>query len=72
LRNFQELAHLLPNPLLGQQQNFSFKTSPFFTITATGLAKNTRARQTIRAIVRVDPNREEPWTIYSWFEGFPG
>ncbi len=72
LSNFQEFARLLPSSLLSQQQNFVFRTSPFFTITATGLVKNSRARQTIRAIVRVDPSREEPWTIYSWFEGFPG
>ena len=72
LRNFQEIARLLPVSLMGRQQNFVFKTSPFFTITATGLAKNSKARQTIRAIVRVDPQQEEPWTIVSWFEGFPG
>ncbi len=72
LRDFQEFSRLLPTPLLGQQQTFGFRTSPYFTITATGLAINSRARQTTRAIVRVDPSREEPWTIYSWFEGFPG
>ena len=70
--NFQELARLMPNALISQQTNISFRTSPFFTITATGMTKKTGGRQTIRALVRVDANREEPWTIYSWFEGFPG
>lgn len=72
LRNFQDFARLQPDNLVSQQQNFVYKSSPFFTITATGLLNNSKGRQTIRAIVRVDPNREEPWTIYSWFEGFPG
>ncbi len=71
-RNFQEIARLIPNSLLGQTQNLSLETSPFFTITATGMAKKTRGRQTIRAVVRLDVNQEEPWTIYSWFDGFPG
>jgi general secretion pathway protein K len=70
-RNSQEIARLISSPLLSQQR-LSFKTSPFFTITATGMGKQTRGHQTIRAIVRIDVKREEPWTIYSWFDGFPG
>jgi general secretion pathway protein K len=71
-RNFQEIAKLMPNTQLSQQTTLALKTSPFFTITATGMPKKSGGRQTIRVLVRVDANREEPWTIYSWFEGFPG
>jgi general secretion pathway protein K len=71
-RNFQDLMNLFPTSQLTQQTTLSIRTSPFFTITATGMVANSKARQTIRALVRVDANRDEPWTIYSWFEGFPG
>jgi general secretion pathway protein K len=71
-RNSQEIVRLFPSPRLSQQQTLSFKTSPFFTISATGMGKQTGGHQTIRAIVRIDVNREEPWMIYSWFDGFPG
>jgi general secretion pathway protein K len=71
-RNFQEIAKLMPTSQLSQQTTLTLKTSPFFTITATGVPKKSRGRQTIRVLVRVDANRDEPWTIYSWFEGFPG
>jgi|WetSurMetagenome_2_1015567.scaffolds.fasta_scaffold241522_1 general secretion pathway protein K len=71
-RNFQEIMKLMPTSLLSQQTAFALKTSPFFTITATGVTNNKGSRQTIRALVRIDANREEPWMIYSWFEGFPG
>jgi general secretion pathway protein K len=71
-RNFQEITKLMPTSQVGQQTTFALKTSPFFTITATGVTKKNGGRKTIKALVRVDANREEPWTIYSWFEGFPG
>ena len=71
-RNFQEITKLMPTTQLSQQTTLAFKTSPFFTITATGVTKKNGGRQTIRALVRVDANRDEPWTIYSWFEGYPG
>jgi hypothetical protein len=71
-RNFQEIGRLVPNLQLGREQRLSFKTSPFFTIMATGMVKKTGGRQTIKAIVGVELNRKEPWTIYSWFDGYPG
>jgi general secretion pathway protein K len=71
-RNFQEIMKLMPTSQVGRQMTFAIKTSPFFTITATGVTQKNGGRQTIRALVRVDANRDEPWTIYSWFEGYPG
>ncbi len=71
-RNFQEITKLMPTSLSSQQTKLAFKSSPFFTITATGMTKQNGGRQTIRAQVRVDVNKEKPWTIYAWFEGYPG
>ena len=72
LRNFQEIAQADANPLLGQGAQMSFQSSPFFTITSTGMVKKNSGRQTIRATVRLDPNQRVPWVIISWYGGFPG
>ena len=71
-RNLQEIPQSEANLLLGQTQKFSFRSSPFFTITSTGMVKKTKGRQTIKAIVRVDINQQVPWVILSWYDGFPG
>ena len=72
LRNFQEMPQTSANPMLGQGAQMSFRSSPFFTITSTGMVKKNSGRQTIRAIVRLDPNQRVPWVIISWYGGFPG
>jgi len=72
LRNFQEIAQTGMNPALGQGAQMTFHSSPFFTITATGMVKKNSSRQTIRATVRVDPNQRVPWVMISWYSGFPG
>jgi general secretion pathway protein K len=71
-QNFQGIAPGQMSPLLGQGMQLSFKSSPFFTITATGMVNKNRGRQTIRAIVRLDVNQKVPWLILSWYDGFPG
>jgi general secretion pathway protein K len=72
LRNFQEIGQTGVNPALGQGAQISFRSSPFFTITSTGMVKKDSSRQSIRATVRVDPNQRVPWAIISWYSGFPG
>jgi general secretion pathway protein K len=72
LNNFQEISQLTATPFLSWGQQFSFKTSPFFTITSTGMVKKNGGRQTIKAIVHLDINRVVPWVIVSWYDGFPG
>ena len=72
LRNFQEIAQANANLMLGQGAQMSFRSSPFFTITSTGMVKKNSGRQTIRAIVRLDANQRVPWVIISWYGGFPG
>ena len=72
LRNFQEMPQASANPLLGQGAQMSFQSSPFFTITSTGMVKKNSGRQTIRATVRLDTNQRVPWVIISWYGGFPG
>jgi general secretion pathway protein K len=72
LQNFQGVAPTGANPALGQSVQMSFRSSPFFTITSTGMVKKNRSRQTMRATVRLNPNQRVPWTITSWYSGFPG
>ena len=72
LRGFQDFGQTGVNPILGQGAQMSFRSSPFFTITSTGMVKKNSSRQTIRAIVRVEPNQRVPWMIISWYSGFPG
>ena len=71
-RSLQEMPQIGANPLLGQDAQMSFRSSHFFTITATGMVKKNSSRQTIRATVRVDPTQRVPWAIVSWYSGFPG
>ncbi len=72
LRNIQEMPQTNANPMLGQGVQMSFQSSPFFTITSTGMIKKNSGRQTIRAIVRLEANQQVPWVIVSWYGGFPG
>jgi general secretion pathway protein K len=72
LRNFQEIGQTGANLALGQGAQMSFRSSPFFTIISTGMVKKNSGRQTIRATVRLDTNRQVPWMIVSWYGGFPG
>jgi general secretion pathway protein K len=72
LQNFQAIAQEGANPLLSQGVQISFQSSPFFTITSTGMVKKNRGRRTIKAIVRLDINQRVPWVILSWYDGFPG
>ena len=71
-RNLQEMPQGGANQMLGQDAQISFRSSYFFTITATGMVKKNSSRQTIRATVRVDPNQKVPWVMISWYSGFPG
>jgi general secretion pathway protein K len=71
-RSFQEIAGVSANPFLSQGVQAVFQSSAFFTITSTGMVNNNRGRQTIKAIVRLDPNQRVPWVILSWYNGFPG
>ena len=71
-RNLQEIPQANANPLLGQGVQISFQSSPFFTITSTGMVKKNSGRQTIKAIVRLEANQRVPWVILSWYGGFPG
>lgn len=70
--NFAEIPQLAENPLIGQYMQLTFQTSPFFTITSTGQAKNQRGLYAIKAMVRLnDKDNKNLWEIISWFDGFP-
>jgi general secretion pathway protein K len=72
LQNFQEVAQTNLNLMLSRGAQMSFRSSLFFTITSTGMVKKNSGRQTVRALVRVDVKQKVPWTIISWYSGFPG
>jgi general secretion pathway protein K len=71
-RNLQDIYQLNSSPLLAGGMQISFRTSPFFTITSTGVVKNNGGHQTIKAIVHVNINQDVPWGILSWYDGYPG
>jgi general secretion pathway protein K len=71
-QNSQEIPQPSVDPLLNRDQRISFRTSPFFTITSTGMAKKSKGRYTVKSIVRLEINREVPWMILSWYDGLPG
>ncbi len=71
-RNFQDIAPLGMAAQPGQSQQMTFTTSRFFTIKSTGMVNIKRGRQTIKAIVRVDPSTQSSWQILSWVDEFPG
>jgi general secretion pathway protein K len=72
LQDLPEILQESANPLLNQGAQISFQSSPFFTITSTGMVKTDRGRRTIRAIVHLETNQRVPWKILSWYDGFPG
>ncbi|HZE21501.1 MAG TPA: hypothetical protein VE082_05560, partial [Desulfobaccales bacterium] len=72
LRNIQEVPLPSTNPMLTQTQQFSFRSSPFFTITSTGMIKKNEGPYTVKAIVRLEVNQKVPWKILSWYDGYPG
>ena len=71
-QNLQEIPQANATPMLSQGVQISFQSSPFFTISSTGMVKKNSGRQTIKAIVRFDANPRVPWVILSWYGGFPG
>jgi general secretion pathway protein K len=71
-RNFQDIPQLGANPLLSRYQQLSFRSSPFFTITSTGMVNKKEGAYTIKAIVRLEINQKVPWRILSWYDGYPG
>lgn len=52
---------------------FSVKSSPFFTIVATGmLNKKEGPRHTIKAVVRLSLREDPPWQFVYWADDYPG
>ena len=71
-RNVFEIAQANAALLMMPGVQISFRSSPFFTITSTGMVKKNSGRQTIKAIVQLGKNQRVPWVIVSWYDGFPG
>jgi general secretion pathway protein K len=72
LTGMQDVYQLNMSPLMTMGAQISFRTSPFFTITSTGVVKKNGGHQTIKAIVHLNINQDLPWGIVSWYEGYPG
>jgi hypothetical protein len=59
--------------LLPVIQNLTFRSSPFFTILATGMINNREgARYTIKVLVQVTPSGNPPWKFIYWADDYPG
>lgn len=71
-RNFQDISLLMVNAMTGQPRQFTFQSSPFFTIKSTGMVNKEGGRQTIKALVRLDLSMPNSWEILSWADDFPG
>jgi general secretion pathway protein K len=62
---------LVVDPQMQMTQPLVFRSSPFFTIKATGMINNKKVRHTIKAIARLDSTGETPWGILAWVDDFP-
>jgi general secretion pathway protein K len=71
-RNLLGISQLSPDPRLVQQQLLTFQSSPFFTITSTGMVNQDKGSYTIKAVVKLDFSSPGLWTIVSWRDNFPG
>jgi general secretion pathway protein K len=71
-RNFQDVSLLMMSATAGQPRQFTFQSSPFFTIKSTGMVNKEGGRQTIKALVRLDLSMPNSWEILSWADDFPG
>jgi hypothetical protein len=63
---------LVVDPQMQMTQSLVFRSSPFFTIKATGMINNKKVRHTVKAIARLDATGETPWGILAWVDDFPG
>jgi general secretion pathway protein K len=68
------MPRLTGDPNLQQMfPSITFKSSPFFSILATGMLKNKEgARHTIKAIVQLDLGKTPPWKFLYWADDYPG
>jgi general secretion pathway protein K len=71
-RSQQDIAQLLSDPQMLQRQRLGFITSIFFTIKSKGMINNSKGPYTVKAIVRLLPNRPIPWDIISWMDDVSG
>jgi general secretion pathway protein K len=71
-RNLQEFSQLGLQAAPELLQHFGFKSSPFLTIKSTGMVNKKGGRQTIKALVRLNPSLPNSWEILSWVDDFPG
>lgn len=55
-------------------QKLSFRSSPFFTILATGMINNKEGgpRHTIKVVAQVSPRGNPPWKFVYWADDYPG
>jgi general secretion pathway protein K len=71
-RNIAEIAQMATDPILMQFQQFTFQSSPFFTVISKGMIDKNRGYHTIKALVKLDLGQSNPWEIVSWVDDFPG
>lgn len=75
IRNRRELNMVFGASTLRRfEAPITFRSSQFFEIIATGMVEyaNRRARHTVKAVVRINANRPQPWDFIYWVDDYLG
>jgi general secretion pathway protein K len=71
-RDFQDLGNAMdPSQFSGLQAQVSFQSSVFYTIFSSGMVDNSTSKHSIKAIVRLDLDKPNLWTILYWADDYP-
>ena len=71
-RDFQDLGNVVDaSQISGLQAQVSFQSSVFYTIFSSGMVDYSESRHTIKAIVRLDLDKPNLWTILYWADDYP-
>lgn len=71
-RDIQDLGNLMDvSQTSGLQTQISFQSSVFYTIFSSGMVDYSESKHTIKAIVRLDLDKPNLWTILYWADDYP-
>ena len=71
-RDFQELGNVVDTSQISDlQSQVSFQSSVFYTIFSSGMVDYNESRHTIKAIVRLELDKPNLWTILYWADDYP-
>jgi general secretion pathway protein K len=71
-RDFQELGNVVDTSQIPDLQSLvSFQSSVFYTIFSSGMVDYNESRHTIKAIVHLELDKPNLWTILYWADDYP-